>query len=66
MELGTAAYPYKTTTLALIEIFNYLPGDTQSIEVMVKEGTTDRVKTLFLPLFVTSAYNLTIRYAIYD
>ena len=61
MELGTMSYPYKTLTLALVELFNYLPADINAYSVLVRENTTDYLRTLFLPLMIVNATNLTIR-----
>jgi hypothetical protein len=47
LELGTKNHPYKSIAPALIEIFNYLPIETHDYEVLLREGTTDYVKTLF-------------------
>ncbi|CDW86055.1 UNKNOWN [Stylonychia lemnae] len=60
LELGTQQYPYKTIRLPLIELFNYLPGQTQSYQIMQKGNTTDYIQTLFNQQLVLNAINLTI------
>lgn len=61
MELGTKTYPYKTLTLALIELFNYLSADVNDYSILVKENTTDYLRTLFIPIMIVNTTNLTIR-----
>ena len=62
MELGTKVWPYKTLTSALVELFNHLQPDVYSYTVLIKENTSDNLRTLFVPLMIVNATNLTIRY----
>jgi hypothetical protein len=60
LELGTKSFPYKTMKLPLIELFNFLPIDSNPFTIYVKENTTDYIKDLFTNQIVLNAQNLTI------
>lgn len=58
-ELGTLADPYKTIDQAFIEIFNYWPA-ADPVDVMVKEGTDNKIYFQERPLIVNRKDNVQI------
>ena len=59
IELGSKTYPYKTIDQAFIEIFNYW-NSSNTVNVLVKESTTNKIYFQERPLIVNRNDNVRI------